>query len=1319
MSLEPENFNDEEIGSNNIFKRGIEDAIAEARPISCTEYSAFMQAIGPLVPGFVVHSIPKLHFVNFSDSVKATGQAIEFIKSHPSLPISFDTKKGVHALHSYLMRQETFVALQEKCSGTTWSNFRSANLSEIAVRLAEEGNIDALHILVHRHCGEVVDGLKARNSDLVSGLVSVCPPVIENEGVMIRFIESVIMPNLIELTGLAECLSKRARIIGESHPELALLLLNSLESSPKSSEEFPLAIIKRYIRESERGEIEAITAPVLEILNILIRANREFGIPVSERFSFCGIETRRVQVLEEAAVNILESDLAFGKIDQYLKFVSAFDGIDSDKLVGEKIGTVKLSMVNGYKRVRCSISESPVLQESEKAQDDSTTSSLETLLILLSVLQSPASRCDCMYSLLTAVHSLNLARDQTNRFEALALEEIAKTEGGESFEILKSYMAVCEVQRILAQFDQYSFIKDRPDFLMNRENVLSVIADLSSGGFLDTVELLSNFFPYTVDMDDCALTRASTLAWSYLSDHEMKDESFSEMTNLLSKYPKLCDQVVKMILSEPVSEASFTLIDSFSTSPYLRRDIERLKVLFRDFGLSLTRDSLLEQIDAGEWSRIEDFSCRVPECVESAGKFERAKVVFDLIDYSTTNLSELEGLWKKSVCKSQLVGLLEKLDPYAIPSEKLAETVLDILLPLQRKIASTHEESLNSVWAQTSLSLGSATEEDSNMCAQTDEILLIHLSTKKLIDKNAMDYSSLQVVFGIEEFVSSFSFPAVRHSADFEREVVSSRYDEKSHNIKRKMAEWGAIFESFGILLDRDLLLSAPEDKNKRKKILNEYFPSLVVKSNFDMDILKKFGSDFGKSFDDILVKALEISFSTNSEAPRDSMLQLLFKDENAELIAKLYTFVVPSLRKNSDFSYLSKKVVDRFPTSPEWLRLSKICALVERLGNEIPIAGLLGKTPIRFVSESLLKSIKIDPDHTNWSIELFRLVSDPKSLFDSVTEIASSFPLVVSEINVDAFLFAVKECLEKDSADLVLRRLLQAMPLSDSLLQVAFFFKEAYSGISDSDLKSLQTRLIMKKHNLLQHHELPPKKLIEFIAYNLEHIPQGGHIIKDLAHLHSFEIGLLQKEIAKKWIVEGFGDWLTCLGPENCETDTPILPTSGVKLVRKLSLILNLSKPCNPDLIPVLLKLYFSSKVLLVNKLCCFYVMFSMFGKTAIISVYNNSISDLVEIQKNITYITLLSERNRVLKPMEYKEFVALDKSLLVRNLLHTENIEILLIATQIIADYGILDFELIEKIEERLKVFLGKAAVAIFNDMKENLTQNGTRYHVSKALA
>ena len=44
---------DDELGSDNVMKRSIEDAISNERPISLGEYNTFMMSIGALVPGYV------------------------------------------------------------------------------------------------------------------------------------------------------------------------------------------------------------------------------------------------------------------------------------------------------------------------------------------------------------------------------------------------------------------------------------------------------------------------------------------------------------------------------------------------------------------------------------------------------------------------------------------------------------------------------------------------------------------------------------------------------------------------------------------------------------------------------------------------------------------------------------------------------------------------------------------------------------------------------------------------------------------------------------------------------------------------------------------------------------------------------------------------------------------------------------------------------------------------------------------------------------------------------------------------------------------
>ena len=46
-------FDDDGLGSDNLMRQSIEDAIKNERPITLDEYNSFMISIGGLVPGYV------------------------------------------------------------------------------------------------------------------------------------------------------------------------------------------------------------------------------------------------------------------------------------------------------------------------------------------------------------------------------------------------------------------------------------------------------------------------------------------------------------------------------------------------------------------------------------------------------------------------------------------------------------------------------------------------------------------------------------------------------------------------------------------------------------------------------------------------------------------------------------------------------------------------------------------------------------------------------------------------------------------------------------------------------------------------------------------------------------------------------------------------------------------------------------------------------------------------------------------------------------------------------------------------------------------
>ena len=113
---------------------------------------------------------------------------------------------------------------------------------------------------------------------------------------------------------------------------------------------------------------------------------------------------------------------------------------------------------------------------------------------------------------------------------------------------------------------------------------------------------------------------------------------------------------------------------------------------------------------------------------------------------------------------------------------------------------------------------------------------------------------------------------------------------------------------------------------------------------------------------------------------------------------------------------------------------------------------------------------------------------------------------------------------------------------------------------------------------------------------------------------------------------------------------------------------------------------------------------------------VYHNSLSDLIEIQKNLAYLHLLSERNRIIKPMEYKDFSALNKLLVCKNLLNAGKAEYVELASMIMVDFAISDFQIIEKLEERIKLhFAGVNATRMLKQFQTRMENCGVWYKIA----
>jgi hypothetical protein len=389
--------------------------------------------------------------------------------------------------------------------------------------------------------------------------------------------------------------------------------------------------------------------------------------------------------------------------------------------------------------------------------------------------------------------------------------------------------------------------------------------------------------------------------------------------------------------------------------------------------------------------------------------------------------------------------------------------------------------------------------------------------------------------------------------------------------------------------------------------------------------------------------------------------------------------------------------------TGPLWQRAKQIIAGVDAIPSLNASEGILrellngssdkGKQTIL---EMLTKELKTPAtgtdDEFKAMLRLGKFVLDQelqeRYVVDTVKRI-QAFPDVTFETCVQRLVELITELASQELAFKSLKQLLQSVPLSVELLTLARVFKERFNGVSDADMKLLENRLVLKKYdvpeNRMKEANFSLKKMVEIIYSNAEICNEN--LVEELVAINNADGEKLRVELVKRWLTEDGKDI------DSSTVVAVLQPVTGAQ-----------------GIIPMLLKIYFNPKIELGKRIACFDVLFLLYPKQAVLAVYNNAINDLVEIQKNLTYLFLLSQRNKIIKPMEYKDFVTLDKALVVKTLLGTSNWDLIALAADIVIDYAICDFQLGEKLQERVKMVVEPNQVRSFlNGIQESLERAG----------
>jgi hypothetical protein len=408
--------------------------------------------------------------------------------------------------------------------------------------------------------------------------------------------------------------------------------------------------------------------------------------------------------------------------------------------------------------------------------------------------------------------------------------------------------------------------------------------------------------------------------------------------------------------------------------------------------------------------------------------------------------------------------------------------------------------------------------------------------------------------------------------------------------------------------------------------------------------------------------------------------------------LEKIESFILPAVQRGEQLRWLVTELEAHgvVVLPPQLDRVKKIVSLSP---PDDVLVSLGVDRSVRCVVDLLTESLRTG--NVEWAVSLSRLAVEDAILSNYTVELVRRIcvcPELVGDVH--NLLKLVELTLTAEIRERALRQLLSSVPVSTDQLVIAKRFAEEFRGVSEADLKLLENRLVLHKFGVTELN-LSLKKLVEHILSNHELISRYDELVDELVSLNGVDGVKLRFDLVKKWISDSEYQE-NVLGK--------VLATLG-KLKHE--------KPL--EIATCLLKLFFSPDVEVQRKIVAFNALFALVSKQVVMQVYNNSINDLVEIQKNLVYMHMLC--NRVIKPLPYKDFVALDKALVVKTLLNAGKAELAQLASLVIADFAVCDYQIIEKLEERVKVlFDGAQATKILNSFQTRMERMGIWYKPAK---
>ncbi len=1155
------------------------------------------------------------------------------------------------------------------------------------IELAKVGRVDSVRVLLERHYTELCKSLET--STFVEPIFNHFPSLsLENEAALISLVTDCVVPKASELSELADFCIIRARSISDQDPRLAMDWLN-VTLNPRTdsaSLNSPLDTIRSLVHSAERYDIDSKISPLLSIVQTLVTLVQDFNIQYP-RVSLAGLETDMTTSLTTLATDLITN---IDSIELFESFVSKFDSIDRDAVILDRIKVLK----NLLKESSRFDEESDVSPKRLRGDHSSINSLFDQIVFLLSRLHDFERLSEGIYETMIAVNANRfITAEQSDQYFASLSNLSPPSNSGYYSQLLGSYMAVQSVTASLIEFEDFQQVRDRPDFLMSQSNITMIVNKLCCEiGAVDKAISLGSVFPY-IRQEDCWMLRLASLYFA----NEIRDK-IDEIFNSSIEDPKTRSIVARDFASMILNHEHRSISDMEMINRIVVPFIEDEILLCRFFQIFFLQSEFQLVVNLNEipskFESLADFIDLMdnPNSIENRCKLERAKILFNLdsdlreleskkrtlnlpVFRSANDVNEfLETQCDRFLRQSEIPDLSDVCQRVLIPSIKAAAVVnrCDEVMGAFGWSASFVDDAGSVLSNPENLDVHFDFEDD---CG--DAVLVLANTGERACNK----------ISKLEFLVADIREAGIDVIDQGDGTMMDVAPIITSDNVSRNrrfaiMSEWLSLFVSLGLenQFDRDEFFRACEnDKLAIKNILKIFLPKLIIKSNYDLKMCLDFLAVIGKTdsgaLADLLITYMLTMLETESIVGmklRRSVEELLRLGTSKEFVDRVMGFVVPRLVRDEAKLGQFISIVLEYQNDEEFEKIKIILEKIEKINSLVDnqllrferlvqdsekilidwLSGNAGCVEIVTETISLAKVLEVDK-------KIILKVLEKIVNFTQLTIMSGSVPI--------STVLILLENLGETEREIVGKELVSKLPLSAQQLEVVEYFANS-SWVSLDDVLLLRNRLVLREYKLEELEDVLVQE--NGVKKVIERIFTDELLRKDLCV--AVRLGEMNKVNWDKFKLDACRRWL------NVHDD------AIVDLVR----CGGLSDQCEEKLVTMLLRVFFSPDEKPRVKVSCFTVLMRGFRLSVVKRVYGKRTDDLIDIEKNLMYMNLLVGR-KIIKSDDigYKEFHQLNKAQIAKGLIKNANkLDLLRIASWIMLDFGIQDFEITNSLKARL---------------------------------